>query len=218
MKVGVFAGTLVDTKMGADILHKRGIYTIDFPLARNPQEQTKLQYYSKEKLEEVFTKKAIEGKRDGIEKIFLYCNSLSSVIDYKKISAKVGLEIITPLETYNNLDEKVKNLAILAANGVSAFNVDKLIRQSREDINTITYGNLSIVNSIEEGKSPRQIIEDLNLDGLLKYFESIKDKRYKIDSIILACTHFSYLTDELNKITKIKIIDPTEDMIRRLMQ
>lgn len=218
MKVAVFAGTSVDTKMGQAVLEKMGIETLAYPLASNPQEQTKLQYYSKDKLEEIFINLALEGKKLGMEKIFIYCNSLSTVIDYKKISQILGLDVITPLESYTNLDRKIRNLAILAANGVSAFNIDKMIKDYREDINTITYGNLSVVNSIEEDKTPQEIIENLNLKGLIKYLEEIKDPRYKIDSILLACTHFSYLTQALKEITDINIIDPTEDMIKRLLK
>lgn len=216
MKVGVFAGTLVDTKMGKYILDDLGYETLFYPMAKNPYEQTKLQYYSKEKLEEIFISKALEGKSQGMEKVFIYCNSLSTVIDYEKISKKIDLDIITPLETYKNLDKDIKSLAIFAANGISAFNIDKLIRESREDISTITIGNLSVVASIEEEKSPQKIIEDLNIKGLLAYFENIRDERYRVDAILLGCTHFSYLRNHLKKLSKIKIIDPTEDMVRRL--
>lgn len=88
MKVGVFAGTKIDTQMGVDLLEKKNIKTLSFPLSKNPKEQSKLQYYSKEKLEELFYQKVLEGKNKGMEKIFIYCNSLSAAIDYKKIEEK----------------------------------------------------------------------------------------------------------------------------------
>lgn len=216
MKVGVFAGTSVDTQMGVDLLENHAIETIAFPLSKNPDEQTRLQYYSKEKLENIFVRKAEKGKKDEMEKIFIYCNSLSTAIDYKKLEKNLKLPIITPLETYNNLDSNIKNLAILAANGISAYNIDRIIKEAWPDINTITIGNLSTVISIEEKKGPDEIIESLNIRGLFTYFENIKDQRYKIDSVLLGCTHFPYLKNAIEKLTHLKIIDPADDMIKRL--
>ncbi len=216
MLVGVFAGTKVDTKMGVDLLESKGIKTLSFPLAQNPDEQTKLQYYLKEDLENLFIEKARRAMEEGMDKIFIYCNSLSSAIDYEKISKILGLEVITPLETYKNLDQDIKNLFIIGANGISAYKIDEIVGKSRDDINTISCGNLSIVNSIEEEKSPQAIIEELNLKGLINYLENIRDERYKVDTILLGCTHFPYLKEKLEELTSLKIIDPAEDMIKRL--
>lgn len=216
MKVGVFAGTKVDTQMGVDLLESRGFETLGYPLAENPVEQTKLQYFSKSELENLVEEKALDAISKGAEKIFIYCNSLSSAIDYWEIEKNIGVEIITPLETYKNLPKDLKNVAILAANGISAFKLDQIITRSSPDINTISYGNLSIVQSIEEKTEPKEIVRLLNLKGLIEYLEGIEDERYKVDSIILGCTHFPYLKEEIEKLTNLKIIDPAEDMINKL--
>lgn len=216
MKVGVYAGTPVDTQMGVDLLEEIGIETLAFPLAQDPMEQTRLQYFSKEELESLMEKKIQEGRSLGMEKVFIYCNSLSSAIDYEKISKKMGIKIITPLESYKNLPADVKNIAIFAANGISAYKVDEIITRTRPEIRTIPIGNLALVESIEEKKSPEEIIKNLNIRDLISYLENIRDQRYKIDSIILACTHFPYLKEELKKLTKLRIIDPVENMIRSL--
>lgn len=216
MKVGVFAGTKVDTQMGVDLLESRGFETLGYSLAENPVEQTKLQYFSKLELENLVEGKALDAISKGAKKIFIYCNSLSSAIDYWEIEKNIGVEIITPLETYKNLPKDIKNVVILAANGISAFKLDQIITKSSPDINTISIGNLSIVESIEEKKEPKEIVRLLNLKGLIEYFEGIKDERYKVDSIILGCTHFPYLKEEIEKLTNLKIIDPAEDMISKL--
>jgi asp/glu/hydantoin family racemase len=75
---------------------------------------------------------------------------------------------------------------------------------------------MSIVESIEMKKSPKDIIDDLNLEGFIKYFENIKDEKYKIDTLILACTHFPYLKNEIKLLTNLNIIDASDDMILRL--
>lgn len=216
MKIGVFAGTKVDTQMGVELLQSRGFETLSYPLAATPQEQTNMQYFSQSQLENLVEEYAQDAIAKGAEGIFIYCNSLSSAIDYEKIEKNIGIPVITPLETYKNLPKEVRNVAILGANGISAYKIDQIITKHNLDVNTISIGNLSIVESIEENKDPREIISLLNLEGLIKYLEGIKDERYKIDSIILGCTHFPYLKEELERLTTLNIIDPAEDMISKL--
>lgn len=214
MLVGVFAGTKVDTKMGANILKNSGFSFLEFPMSTNPKEQRDMQYYSKDKLEELFIEKANLGIEKGMKKIFIYCNSLSSAIDYKKIGGKLEIEIITPLEVYKNLDSKYKNIAILAANGISAYKIDEIITSFDFVENTISIGNMAIVEKIEEGLTPEDIVEDLNLKGFLKYLEGID--AFKIDALLLACTHFPHIKEELKKSTTIEVLDPSEGMIKML--
>jgi glutamate racemase len=216
MKIGVFAGTKVDTQMGVELLKSCGFETLSYPMAATPQEQTNLQYFSKTELEKLFEENALDAIKNGAEKIFIYCNSLSAAIDYKMIEKNIGIPVITPLETYKKLPKEVRNVAIIAANGISAYRIDEIITRHNLDVNTISIGNLSIVESIEEGTSPEEILKLLNLDGMIEYFQGINDERYKIDSILLGCTHFPYLKEEIEKITYLNIIDPTEEMIKKL--
>lgn len=216
MIVAVFAGTKVDTNMGDKILKKEGFKTLKYSMSENSKEQRNMQYYSKKDLEKTFIKKAKDAINKGAEKIFIYCNSLSSAIDYEKISKLLDIKIITPLEVYKNLDRNYKNIAILAANGISAYRIDQIISNLDFVKNTISIGNMSIVEKIEEGLSPRDIIKKLNLSGFLNYLENIEE--YKIDILLLGCTHFPYLKEELEKITSLKILDPKDEMIQSLRE
>ena len=62
MKIGVFAGTFVDTKMGEDILRERGFETLSFPISKNPKDQSLLQYYSREELTNIVEEKLVRQK------------------------------------------------------------------------------------------------------------------------------------------------------------
>lgn len=216
-KIAVIAGTNVDTQMGCDLLEKNGYESLFLPISKDCTTQANLQYYSKEQLQKLFEntcKKAIESK---IDTIFLYCNSLSSSVDYEYVSEKYKINIITPLETYKNIKDEYKNIAILSANGVSAYNIDNIIKKYNSNKNTISIGNMSIVELIEESKTPKEIIELLNLKDFIKYLENISIDRYKIDTLLLGCTHFPYIKDELLNITKLNIIDPSSDMIDKII-
>ncbi|WP_039856398.1 aspartate/glutamate racemase family protein [Peptoniphilus sp. oral taxon 386] len=216
MKVAVFAGTKVDTQMGVELLAEKKIEAMTFPMSESCEEQSKLQYFSKEELENLFIEKAKSAIDKGADKLLINCNSLSCAIDYKKIEELIKLEIITPLETYKSLPKGCNNIAIIGANGLSAYTIDKIIKESDETKNTISVGNMSIVQMIEAGFTPKEIVEGLNLDGFLNYLENIKIGKYKVDSIILGCTHFPYIRDELKKRTSLIIIDPAEKMLERI--
>lgn len=213
-KVAVFAGTLVDTKMGAVIVEKLGIQTLEYPFSKTPEEQTKMQYFSRDELNQIFKRNVEDAKNRGAEKIFVYCNSLSLAVDYEQTAKELEIQIITPLETYKNL-QNVTNLAIIAANGFSAYALDKLVGDNNTINSSITFGNMPLVKSIEA--EDENLIETLNLKGYLNYLEAIKGD-YKIDTLILGCTHFSYITEEIKKMTTLNVIDPTENMIKELMK
>ena len=80
MKVGVFAGTHEDTRMGADLLRERGFEALPYPISKNPKDQSLLQYYSREELTRLVEEKIVDAKKSGAEKIFIYCNSLSCLL------------------------------------------------------------------------------------------------------------------------------------------
>lgn len=213
MKVAVFAGTYVDTKMGSDLLEKNNFETILYPISQNPKEQSKLQFYSVEELTNIVKEKIEDAKENGAEKIFIYCNSLSVAIDLKYLRESTGMEIITPIDVYKNLDKKYKNIAIIAANSKSAFKIDQILCEE-EFRNIVAIGNLTLVEAIEDKLNPEEIIKLLALDKLAHYFNEIK--REKLDLIILGCTHFPYIKKELEKLTDIKILDPAAEMIKML--
>lgn len=216
MKIAVIAGTNTDTQMGCDLLIENGYETIFLPISDDCNTQARLQYFSKDELYDLFYSTCEKAIKLGAAKIFLYCNSLSSSVDYEKVAKSLNIEIITPLETYKSLPSYCKNIVILSANGVSAYNIDNIIHKYNKDVNTISIGNMSIVESIEDKKSPRQIMEELNLEGFIKYLENINHPKYKTDTLILGCTHFPYLKKEIKLLTTLNIIDTNDDMIRRL--
>ncbi len=216
MKVAIFAGTPVDTKMGESLLLQNGLDSIPVVMAEDCATQSKLQYFSKNELEELFIKKARNAIESGAEKILIYCNSLSAAIDYKKIEKILQVEFITPLDTYKKLPAYCNNIVIIGANALSAYTIDKIIQENHSDKKTISFGNLSIVELIEKKLPSQEIITQLNLDGFLKYIENIKKKEFKPDSLLLGCTHFPYIKDELKKLTSLNIIEPTEDMLKKL--
>ena len=61
---------------------------------------------------------------------------------------------------------------------------------------------LELVKAIEDKNSPDKIVADFDFKNLFNYFEQTK-----VEAVVLGCTHFPYIKEELEKITKLSIID-----------
>lgn len=60
---------------------------------------------------------------------------------------------------------------------------------------------------------PKDIVAKHGLEELIKSFE-----KCGADVLILGCTHFPYFKDALSEITNLPIIDPVDEMHRKLVQ
>ena len=58
-KIGVMAGTVIDTQMGVDLLKNEGFDAYGYSVSKNCYEQDKLQFLSKEELENLVLEKLI---------------------------------------------------------------------------------------------------------------------------------------------------------------
>lgn len=224
MKIAVFAGTPVDTQMGVQILQAEGYDTISCPLAKNAKEQTKMQYYSKDALQQAFDKELEQAIAKGVQAVVIYCNSLSVAVDYSFLSKKYQIPIITPIESYRKIAKNYRNIVILAANSFSAYRIDEMIHRENPNIRTMTFGMMNLVEAIERAEMPKKISEDLNLKGFIDYLLGISREEDQVEAILVGCTHFPYVMSELysflekgsDKNKKVAICDPGKDILENL--
>ena len=85
------------------------------PISNNPVEQTTFQALEDEERENIIVKIIDELKEKDCDAIFVYCNSLSSVVDFDRLAEKMDISIITPMQMYRNLGLEYKYLAVMAA-------------------------------------------------------------------------------------------------------
>jgi len=207
-KVGIIAATPTDTKFGINIFSDRGYFAFGLSITSTPQEQTSLQALKKEDLTKRVYASVLKLIKLKVSVDVIYCNSLSGAIDLKYVRIHSSVPIVTPLDVYRNIARKYLVIGILAANGQSVANIERLILS--EDKNTIIVGqgNLIIVNAIEAKTPPRWIINHFKINSLFKMYELIG-----CEIILLACTHFSYFKQELTK-RKIQILDPADEIVK----
>lgn len=212
MKIAVMAGTPIDSKLGAELLNSYGYDDVVLvPISNNPVEQTTFQALEDEERENIIVKIIAELKEKDCDAIFVYCNSLSSVVDFDKLAEKMNISIITPMQMYRNLGLEYKYLAVMAANSHGLTGVENNLYVSNPRLRVLGLSMLELVKAIEEGNKPEQIVEEFNFKTLFNYFELTN-----VEAVVLGCTHFPYIKKELEKISNLPIIDVGVFMIESL--
>ena len=212
MKIAVMAGTPIDSKLGAELLNSYGYEDVVLvPISNNPVEQTTFQALEDEERENIIVKIIDELKEKDCDSIFVYCNSLSSVVDFDGLAEKMDISIITPMQMYRNLGLEYRYLAVMAANSHGLTGVENNLYVSNPRLRVLGLSMLELVKAIEEGNKPEQIVEDFNFETLFNYFELTN-----VEAVVLGCTHFPYIKKELEQITNLHIINVGVFMIESL--
>ncbi|MBT6773750.1 Asp/Glu/hydantoin racemase [Candidatus Woesearchaeota archaeon] len=206
-KIGIIAGTKVDTKFGELFFAKFKAQTIGCSISETPQEQTQLQVLNRKQLTEKVQSAIDKVSKEGANTIVIYCNSLSGAIDLEFLRRVNKQKIITPLDVYAKIANNYKVFGLLAANCQSTANIEKLILKINKEAIIIGLGNLNIVNDIENNHRPIDIINNYNLVELCDIIS-----KSGAEIIILGCTHYSYFYEELCGLSNQIILEPSEEM------
>ncbi|EGF87701.1 hypothetical protein HMPREF0433_00886 [Gemella sanguinis M325] len=212
MKIAVMAGTPIDSKLGENLLNSYGYNDIVLvPISNNPVEQTTFQSLNDSEREKIIVEIIEQLKEKNCEVIFVYCNSLSSVVDFDRLAIEHNIKIVTPMQMYRNLGLEYKYLAVMAANSHGLTGVENNLYVSNPSLRVLGLSMLELVKAIEEENSPEEIVKDFNFEVLFNYFEQTK-----VEAVVLGCTHFPYIKKELEKITNLPIIDVGVFMINSM--
>lgn len=210
--VAVLAGTPVDTQMGAVCLAQAGLTPYSFPLADDPRAQTAFQISSPaEKLQTVRT--VLEQARaQGCRRVLVYCNSLSSSVDFSPLARETGLRIVTPLDVYRQLAPRYGRLGLIAANAQGLAGIERTLLTANPALDLLGACLLPVVISIEAGLPPQELVAQHHLDELAQWYRICG-----MEALILGCTHFPYFKEALAQRTALPLIDPADEMIRLLL-
>lgn len=209
--IAVLAGTPVDTKMGTDCLAAAGLTGLPFPLAAGPRQQTAFQISSQEKKEAAVLGVLREAMAQGCRRVFVYCNSLSSSVDFAPLAAVTGLRIVTPLDVYRALAPQYRRLGLIAANAQGLAGIERTLLAANPALDLLGTAMLPAVLSIEAGMPPEELVERHRLPELAEWF-----RQCGMEALVLGCTHFPYFKQALAQRTSLPLIDPAEEMVRKL--
>ncbi|MGX7111285.1 glutamate racemase [Gemella cuniculi] len=151
MKIAVMAGTPIDSQLGEELLKKHGhTDTLRIPISKNPIEQTTFQALDDKKREEIIIEIIIRLKEEECDVIFVYCNSLSSVVDFDKLAKEYKMNIVTPMQMYRSLGLEYQYLVVMAANSHGLTGVENNLYISNPKLKVLGLSMLELVKAIEE--------------------------------------------------------------------
>lgn len=211
--IAVLAGTPVDTKMGIDCLAAAGLTGLSFPLAAGPRQQTAFQISSQAEKESAVLGVLREAMAQGCRRVFVYCNSLSSSVDFTPLAAATGLRIVTPLDVYRALAPQYRRLGLIAANAQGLAGIERTLFAANPALDLLGTAMLPAVLSIEAGMPPEELVERHRLPELAEWF-----RQCGMEALVLGCTHFPYFKQALAQRTSLPLIDPAEEMVRKLTE
>lgn len=215
MKVGVLAGTPVDTGMGVDYLKSRdaSIECIPMMVAKRPVDCHLFQLLPMEEKHARYVEMFREVIDQGVRDFFVYCNSVSGTFDFPALAKELNIRIHTPLQVYEEMGRSYHKVAVIAANNQSTAGIEKSLYTHNPEISVLGVGYLDMVNSIEAGVSPADMVKQYHLDQLAAFF-----KMNGAQCMILGCTHFPYFQKELSQVTDLKVVNPADIMYENLLK
>ena len=211
-EVAVLAGTPVDTRMGVEYLEKRGLRALPFPMAAEPRQQTAFQISPQAETEAAVRTVLTKARQRGCDRVFVYCNSLSGAVDFSRLSEETGMPIVTPLDIYRALAPRYRRLGLIAANAQGLAGIERTLLSANPRLELLGSCMLPVVLAIEEKLPPEELVERFALGQLAQWFH-----RCGMEALVLGCTHFPYFQEALAKRTELPLIDPAEEMVRRIL-
>ena len=103
----------------------------------------------------------------------------------------------------------------MAANSISTKNIEEFIKTRNPKAKFLSLGFLTLVNKIETCASKNEITEQAALKELFAFFEKIEPE-IENKAVILSCTHFPYIKEEIDLMTNLTVVDPAKEMIKFL--
>lgn len=213
IKIGVIADTATDTAMGRDYFESKGYEVVMRPVKETSPECGRFFQESPEERAAYVSTLINEVKADGAKMVVIYANSLCAYVDVDRLCAENGIGVVTPFHAYKKLGKAFNKPCVWAATGGALSGIEN--RLAENDCSTEVYGVslLPVVEQIEAGLAPAQIVAQSGLKELIHFSE-----KAGCDCIILGCTHFPYLMRELLPFAGIPVIDPADTMLDMLRE
>lgn len=216
MSIAVMAGTPTDTQMGVNLIKASSLSSqqiIPVSISKNPREQTFFQTRSSDERHAAIKKILKVLKKRQVSYIFVYCNSLSSAIDFELLADSLDIPIVTPFSIYKEFAHHYQKVGVLTANAQGGAGIEKVMIQSNPKISILAVSNLAWVEAVEKKLEPSKIIMRYGLLETIAFFEN-----NRTEAIIVGCTHFPYFLADYQKYTELPCIDVGAAMVQTMIE
>lgn len=212
--IGVIAITEMDTQSGLNRLAAEQRPALGFCIAEGQQAMPHIQTKSEGQLTQQVLNALARLQYYKIQSCVIYCNTLSSAVDLKKIRKTYAHPIITPLDVYANVANEHQKVAILGSSCQTTARIEATLLQRNPNLKVIGIGYQQVVQDLLQQKPLVEIIADHQLVALCEHFVKLE-----ASLLISACTHFEALFAALAPlIPKLEILQPEQELMRLSVQ
>lgn len=213
MKFGVIAGTATDTDFGLQYVLANHFEGISRSCSQSAGEQLDMQLHHAKELADRVIFLSQEMIAEGADGIYLYCNSMSAAIDLDYVRSRISKKLVTPLDVYAECASLYNHIFVIAANCQSLAGIERVIKEKNPSCLFSGAALLSLLYAIEDHLSPEEICEKLSMREFLHYFTEMG-----ADVLILGCTHFPYILEQVKDSINAPVIDPAQRMLEILSE
>ncbi|MBP9707480.1 MAG: glutamate racemase [Oligoflexales bacterium] len=147
------------------------------------------------------------------------CNTASTAV-LSELRSELDFPVVGVVPAIKPAAElsKTKNIALLATNGtIQRHYIRELINQHAEGCEIQFFGSEILVALAEKKIMEKNLDLDMLKKEMAPFFNEIVE-RNNIDVVVLGCTHFSFLIEELKSLATrpIAFVDSVEGVTRRI--
>lgn len=209
---GIIAGTPVDTRMGADFIRALGWQCKHFALSPSAEAQHALQLENSRWLQALVEEKIDQMASQGVAFVVIYCHSLSSALDRDRLRRTMPVPVIMPLDAYRDVAQDYDCLAVLAANELGLAGARQVLIRENPSLRVVGEHSMELVHRVEAAESVATIVASAPMQSFIN-----RAKHEGAQGILLACTHFPCLSDELRRQVTIAVRDINDELRRVIL-
>lgn len=211
--IGIIAGTPVDTAFGVDLVKRVTDNYISVAISQNPEEQTVFQVLKESDKNAHMTAVLKDCQAKGVTQVLVYCNSLSSSVDFDQLSRDLSLDILTPLHFYRDLALSYQTMGLLAANAQGSAGIERAITLTNPQSRVHAISSLDWVEAIEQEIPAQEMVDQMGLKETIRLFETLK-----VEAIVFGCTHFPYFLAAYQEETHLPCVSADAYFVEKLSQ
>ena len=142
----------------------------------------------------------------------IFCNSLTTTLDMKRLKKLTPLHIVSPLDVYEGIARKLKSIYVIAANGHTLSSIEAFMLARNATMKVTGFSSLEFVQLIEKENDPVKIFDQFPFANILENAHLLKAQ-----AVILGCTHLSRILPQIEEHSLLPVID-TGTVMTQLVQ
>lgn len=207
-RFALIGGTPGDARLGRELIEQTGASCESFCLSETPAEQHRSQHIEPLQLEDRLSSLIHRINLDDYARIVIFCNSLSTAVDLRKLERESSVPVFSPLAIYRRLPSLYSRVLVIAANGQALAGIERELISIGPRISVFGIAMLALVEAIEDDTPADQLVVRFGIQNIIDLASTLR-----CQAIVLACTHFTWIAPRVAALSRLSVIDTAQALI-----